>query len=57
MKFVALFVALFASLPLLAAAVPARQYDFGIPPEDLTAFVVEDDQAGLVCSVLSYILQ
>ncbi|KAN0081844.1 hypothetical protein V8E54_003142 [Elaphomyces granulatus] len=47
MKFIALFVALFASLPLLAAAVPARQYDFGIPPEDLTAFVVENDQAGL----------
>ncbi|KAN0081826.1 hypothetical protein V8E54_003124 [Elaphomyces granulatus] len=47
MKFVALFVALFASLPLLAAAVPAQQYDLEIPPEDLTAFVVEDDQAGL----------
>jgi len=47
MKFVALFVALFASLPLLAAALPAQQYDLEIPPEDLTAFVVEDDQAGL----------
>jgi len=47
MKFVALFVALFASLPLLAAAVPAQQYGLEIPPEDLTAFVVEDDQAGL----------
>jgi len=56
MKFVGLFIALFASLPLLAAA-PAQQYDLEIPPEDLTAFVVEDDQAGLVCSVLSYILQ
>ncbi|KAN0081846.1 hypothetical protein V8E54_003144 [Elaphomyces granulatus] len=47
MKFVALFVALFASLSLLAAAVPAHRYDLEIPPEDLTAFVVEDDQAGL----------
>jgi len=47
MKFVALFVALFASLPLLAAAVPAQRYNLEIPPEDLTAFVVEDDQAGL----------
>jgi hypothetical protein len=47
MKFAALFVALFASLPLLVAAVPTQQYDLEIPPEDLTAFVVEDDQAGL----------
>jgi len=47
MKFVALFVALFASLPLLAAAVPAQQYDLEMSPEDLTSFVVEDDQAGL----------
>jgi hypothetical protein len=54
MKLVPLFVAIFASLPLLAAAVPTQQYDLEIPSEDLTAFVAEDDQAGLVCSILSY---
>jgi hypothetical protein len=47
MKFVPLFVAIFASLPLLAAAVPTQQYDLEIPSEDLTAFVAEDDQASL----------
>ncbi|KAN0081845.1 hypothetical protein V8E54_003143 [Elaphomyces granulatus] len=56
MKFVALFVALFASLPLLAAAVPARQYDFGIPPEDLTAFVVEDGLSEVSGRQILYVL-